>query len=53
MEAFDRPAFVEDMARDLSVQLRSAGLAHSVSIRNFESIHSHDAVARVAWSPEP
>lgn len=51
MIAFDRPAFVEDMARDLSVQLRAAGLAHSISIRNFESIHSHDAVAQVSWAP--
>jgi GTP cyclohydrolase I len=50
MEAFDHPVFVEDMARDLSLQLRSRGLSHEVSIRNLESIHSHDAVACVAWS---
>jgi GTP cyclohydrolase I len=52
MEAFEHPAFVEDMARDLSVQLRTHGLEHTVRVRNFESIHSHDAVAIVHWSPE-
>lgn len=49
MWAHDKPAFVEDMARDLSEGCRTFGLAHSVSVRNFESIHSHDAVARVSW----
>ncbi|GAA2100543.1 GTP cyclohydrolase FolE2 [Microlunatus panaciterrae] len=51
MAAHDRPAFVEDMARDLSQACRERGIAHSVSVRNFESIHSHDAVAAVSWSP--
>lgn len=49
MDAHDHPAFVEDMARDLSQACRARGVAHSVSVRNFESIHSHDAVANVAW----
>jgi len=51
MSAYDHPAFVEDMARDLSLDLRSKNVGHSVSIRNLESIHSHDAVASVSWSP--
>ncbi|MET3962811.1 GTP cyclohydrolase I [Marmoricola sp. OAE513] len=52
MAAFDNPAFVEDMARDLSVDLRSRTVSHRVSIRNLESIHSHDAVASVSWTPD-
>lgn len=51
MGAHDHPAFVEDMARDLSQVCRERGVAHAVSVRNFESIHSHDAVASLAWSP--
>lgn len=51
MDAHDHPAFVEDMARDLSQACRDRGLAHTVNVRNFESIHSHDAVASLTWSP--
>lgn len=51
MTAYDQPAFVEDMARDLSVELRRRNVGHTVSIRNLESIHSHDAVASVSWTP--
>jgi GTP cyclohydrolase I len=51
MTAYDNPAFVEDMARDLSLELRNRNVGHAVSIRNLESIHSHDAVASVTWSP--
>ncbi|RZS64533.1 GTP cyclohydrolase I [Agromyces ramosus] len=53
MEAYDRPAFVEDMVRDLSSTCRARGLRHSIHVRNFESIHSHDAVASLSWSPGP
>ncbi|MGC4109602.1 MAG: GTP cyclohydrolase, FolE2/MptA family [Nocardioides sp.] len=49
MTAFDHPAFVEDMARDLSTAMRTLNLPHRVSVKNLESIHSHDAVARLAW----
>jgi len=49
MTAFDHPAFVEDMIRDLSVALRDLEAAHTVEVRNLESIHSHDAIARVNW----
>ena len=51
MRAHDHPVFVEDMVRDLSRACRSRGLAHEITVRNFESIHSHDAVACVAWAP--
>ena len=50
MSAHDNPAFVEDMARDLSVACRRLGVAHEITVRNFESIHSHDAVAAVNWT---
>jgi GTP cyclohydrolase I len=49
MQAFEAPAFVEDVVRDLSAQLRVRGLAHSVESKNIESIHSHDAVASLRW----
>ena len=51
MEAYDHPAFVEDMVRDLSATCRARGLSHSIHVRNFESIHSHDAVASLSWVP--
>ena len=51
MGAHDHPAFVEDMARDLSLACRQRNLDHAVSVRNFESIHSHDAVASLRWTP--
>lgn len=47
MTAFDHPVFVEDMARDVSRLCRSRDLRHEVRVRNLESIHSHDAVARI------
>ncbi|HEY9290008.1 MAG TPA: GTP cyclohydrolase I FolE2 [Microlunatus sp.] len=49
MHAHDHPAFVEDMARDLSLGCRSRGVGHEIQVRNLESIHSHDAIATVAW----
>jgi GTP cyclohydrolase I len=51
MTAYDHPAFVEDMARDLSQELRGLELEHRVTVQNFESIHSHDAIASLSWSP--
>lgn len=47
MQAYDRPAFVEDMVRDLSLWCSQRGLRHRVAVRNIESIHSHDAIAVV------
>ncbi len=51
MRAYDKPAFVEDVARDLSGECRRRAIAHEVAIRSIESIHSHDAVARITWEP--
>lgn len=53
MTAYDNPAFVEDMARDISLELRGRNVCHNAQIRNLESIHSHDAVASVSWAPPP
>jgi GTP cyclohydrolase IB len=47
MQAFEHPAFVEDMVRELSLACRRRGVAHRVDVRNFESIHSHDAIATI------
>jgi GTP cyclohydrolase IB len=52
MMAYRQPAFVEDMIRDLSMSCRRIRLAHNITVRNIESIHSHDAVASLRWSPE-
>jgi GTP cyclohydrolase I len=50
MQAFDRPAFVEDVVRELSAALRARQLSHRVQSVNVESIHSHDAVASLSWT---
>jgi GTP cyclohydrolase I len=49
MQAYDNPAFVEDIARDvvLGVQADPRCAAWSVVVTNHESIHDHQAVARV------
>jgi GTP cyclohydrolase I len=49
MHAYDRPAFVEDMARGAAEQLmRDARVdAFVVHVKNQESIHNHAAFARV------
>lgn len=49
MNGYEKPAFVEDMARDLSAACRELWISHEITVRNLESIHSHDAVARLAW----
>jgi GTP cyclohydrolase IB len=51
MMAYDRPAFVEDMVRDLSRLCRSRGFTHDIEVQNLESIHGHDASARISWRP--
>lgn len=50
MAAYDKPMFVEDLIRDISLSCREGGVAHRIEARNIESIHSHDAVARLSWS---
>ncbi|AXT85121.1 GTP cyclohydrolase [Aeromicrobium sp. A1-2] len=49
MAAFDKPAFVEDIVRDVSLECRAAGVPHRVEVANIESIHSHDATASLSW----
>jgi GTP cyclohydrolase FolE2 len=51
MQAYDNPAFVEDIARDAALALRADSRieAYSVRVANQESIHNHEAVARVRW----
>lgn len=51
MAAYDNPAFVEDLARDVALQLRADNRieAFSLAVENQESIHDHQAVARVSW----
>lgn len=49
MAAYDNPKFVEDLIRDLSISCRELGVPHEITARNIESIHSHDAVARLTW----
>jgi GTP cyclohydrolase IB len=51
MLAYDRPAFVEDLAREVALALKSdervAGF--DLEVVNQESIHDHQAFARLEW----
>ena len=49
MQAYENPACVEDIARDVAVTLREDPRIESfvVTVRNLESIHAHDAVATI------
>lgn len=51
MQAYDSPAFVEDIARDVALELREDDRveAYTVQVTNQESIHAHEAVAVVRW----
>lgn len=51
MAAYDNPRFVEDLVRELSLSCRERDLWHAITARNIESIHSHDAVARMTLVP--
>ena len=47
--AYENPKFVEDMVRDVALRLnadRRIG-RYTVDVENFESIHAHNAVARI------
>jgi len=54
MQAYDNPAFVEDIARNVAAQLADdARVAwFRVGVVNHESIHNHSAFAKVEWSRE-
>jgi MptA/FolE2 family GTP cyclohydrolase len=51
MLAYDNPAFVEDVARDVAAALTADERvrAFDVQVANEESIHDHRAIARVRW----
>ena len=51
MQAYDNPAFVEDVVRDISARLRSDKRIewHSVEVETLESIHNHNAYASIEW----
>lgn len=51
MQAYDKPAFVEDITRDVAVRLKADSRVawFSVHVTNFESIHNHNAFARTSW----
>lgn len=50
MRAYEHPAFVEDMVRDVAVQLRDDERLHAWDVHalNDESIHNHAAYARAS-----
>ena len=49
-QAYRNPKFVEDTARDVAVALNADGrvLWYSVEVKNFESIHNHNAYALIS-----
>jgi GTP cyclohydrolase I len=51
MQAYDNPVFVEDLVRNVALQLKKDKCitAFEVKAVNQESIHAHDAFARVVW----
>jgi GTP cyclohydrolase I len=51
MQAYDNPVFVEDMVRNVAVQLKSDRRVAKFRIRavNHESIHNHSAFATLTW----
>lgn len=51
MIAYENPMFAEDVIRQVSLECRKHSVPHSLVVRTLESIHSHDAVARLNWSP--
>ena len=52
MQAYDNPAFVEDVVRDISARLRSDNRIewHAVEVETQESIHNHNAYASIEWN---
>lgn len=52
MQAYDKPQFVEDIARDVAAALMDDQRIKwfKVNCRNEESIHNHDAFATIEWT---
>jgi GTP cyclohydrolase IB len=55
MQAYDNPVFVEDMVRNVVVQLQADSRVAWCSVHavNQESIHNHNAFATVEWTRPP
>jgi GTP cyclohydrolase I len=55
MQAYDKPAFVEDVVRDVAIQLQNDQriIWFKVHALNQESIHNHNAFAQIEWSRHP
>lgn len=53
--AYDNPVFVEDLVRNVSLRCRQDPriIWHRVEVENFESIHNHNAYARIEWPDHP
>jgi GTP cyclohydrolase I len=51
MQAYDNPVFVEDMVRNVAVQLQKdlRVIWFRARAENHESIHNHNAFAQVSW----
>jgi GTP cyclohydrolase I len=47
--AYDNPKFVEDVVRDVALELNQDArvIAYTVECENFESIHNHSAYALI------
>ena len=54
-KGYNNPKFVEDVVRDIAVQLKEDDNItwFSVSAENFESIHNHSAYAAITWGETP
>lgn len=54
MQAYDNPAFVEDIIRNMAVRLKSDARVDwfQLQVTNYESIHHHNAFAQVTWQRE-
>ncbi len=52
MQAYDHPVFVEDMVRNVALELRADRRIRWFQIRaeNHESIHNHNAFAETSWT---
>lgn len=55
MQAYDNPVFVEDIVRNVAVQLQTDARVAWFDVRvvNHESIHNHSAFARLEWQRTP
>ena len=51
MQAFDNPVFVEDMVRNVALQLKADKRVawFKIEAENYESIHNHNAFAMIEW----